>query len=190
MVRVTALRERGKRVDVELDGAAWRTVPLDAAAHAGLRVGLELDRPRIRELRRALRRANASARALRALRARDLAASELDARLARAGFTTAERAEAVARLERTGLVDDTGLALRRAAALAERGHGDAAIRWDLDRRGVAPEHVEAAVAALAPERERAQEIVAARGRGAATARYLARRGFDAETVDGAVGTDG
>ena len=190
MVCVTALRERGGRVDVELDGARWRSVPVDAAARVGLRVGLELDRPRLRELRHELRRADASARALRALRHRDLAAAELDARLERAGFSEAERETTVERLADVGLVDDARLAVARAEALAARGHGDAAIGWDLERRGVGPDEVAAALARLEPERERARRIVAERGSGPATARFLARRGFGEDVLDAAVGTDG
>lgn len=189
MARVTALHERRGRVEVELDGARWRSVPLDAAARVGLRVGLELDRPRLRELRRELRRADAGARALRALRHRDLAAAELDARLGRAGFTEQERGATVERLEGAGLVDDARLAVARAEALAARGHGDAAIRWDLERRGVGSDALEDALARLEPERERALRIVAERGSGQATARFLVRRGFDEDAVDAAVGTD-
>ena len=186
---VTALRERGGRVDVELDGARWRSVPVEAAARAGLCVGLELDRPRLRELRRELRQADARARALRALRHRDLAAAELDARLGRAGFSEEERGATVGRLADVGLLDDARLAASRAEALAARGQGNAAIRWDLERRGVGAEEVEAALARLEPERDRAVRIVAERGTGPATARFLARRGFDEEAVTAAVGTD-
>jgi SOS response regulatory protein OraA/RecX len=96
----------------------------------------------------------------------------------------------VARLADAGLVDDARLAAARAETLAARGQGDAAIRWDLERRGIAPDEVEAAVARLEPERERAFRIVAERGSGPATARFLARRGFDEDAVDGALGTDG
>ena len=156
----------------------------------GLSVGLELDRPRLRELRRELRRADARGRALRALRHRDLAAAELEARLGRAGFSEEEREATVERLTDVGLVDDARLAATRAEALAARGQGDAAIRWDLERRGVGADEVEAALARLEPERERARRIVAQRGPGPVTARFLARRGFDEDSVTAAVGTDG
>lgn len=190
MAVVTALRERGRRVEVELDGTPWRTLPLDAAARVGLRIGLELDRPRLRELRRELRRNAAGARALRALRARDLAAAELERRLQRGGFTAGERADTLSRLERTGFLDDRRLAEARACALAGRGYGDAAVRWDLERRGLAAEHVDAALAGLEPEPERAAAIVAERGSGPATARLLARRGFGEDAVAAAAGADG
>ena len=189
MARVTALRERGGKVEVELDGARWRSVSVDAAARVGLWVGLELDRPRLRaglclpELTPQL------AQALRALRHRDLAAAELDDRLGRAGFSEEERGATVGRLADVGLVDDERLAVSRAEALAARGQGDAAIRWDLERRGVGPDEVEAALAQLEPEHERALRIVAERGPGPATARLLARRGFEEDAVSAAVGTD-
>jgi regulatory protein len=120
--------------------------------------------------------------ALRALRFRDRSAAELDARLARRGVEATEREQALETLERVGYVDDARFARSRAAALAERGSGDALIRHDLEERGVTAEHVEAALAELEPERERARALVAKRGSGPKTARFLAARGFDEETV--------
>src|SRR4051794_19625280 len=68
MPRVTALRPaRPGRVLVELDGEAWRTVSLEVAARSGLELGLELDRTRLRTLRRELRRAEALDAGARAL---------------------------------------------------------------------------------------------------------------------------
>ena len=53
MAVVTALRERPRgRVDVELDGAPWRTLPADAVVRSGLLVGRALDRPTARTLAR------------------------------------------------------------------------------------------------------------------------------------------
>ena len=47
MRTVTALRARGGRVAVELDGRPWRVVPGTAVLEAGLAVGcpLEIDLP-------------------------------------------------------------------------------------------------------------------------------------------------
>jgi regulatory protein len=120
--------------------------------------------------------------ALRALHVRDRTAAELDARLAARGVDAEERAEALARLERAGYLDDDRFARLRAEQLAGRGSGDALIRHDLEGRGVAAEHVDAALAALEPERERAARIVARRGPGPKTARYLASRGFGEEAL--------
>ena len=63
MPSVTALRARRGRVEVEVDGSPWRTLPLEVVGRSGLLVGLELDRPRLRLVRRELRRAEALAAA-------------------------------------------------------------------------------------------------------------------------------
>jgi SOS response regulatory protein OraA/RecX len=183
---ITALRAaRPGRVAVELDGAAWRTLPVEAVLRAGLAAGRRLDRPRARLLRRELRRLEALSAAGKALRGRDLAAAELEARLERAGVAPAPRAETLAVLDRAGLVDDRRFAVDRAAALARRGYGDAWIRWDLGRRGVAADLVEEAVTSLESERVRLERVLGERGGGPRVARALARRGFGEEAVEAA-----
>jgi regulatory protein len=185
---VTGLRElRGGGVAVELDGARWRTISADVVVRVRLSVGQELDRPRLRELARELRRARAVDTALRAVSRREQSTAELDLRLRQRGFAPGLREETLNRLERVGLVDDERYAMRRAESLSERGHGDEAIRWRLERDGVAGETAAKAVAALQPERQRAQRVVAARGPGLRTARELARRGFGEEAVEEALG---
>jgi regulatory protein len=185
---VSALRElRGGKIAVELDGARWRTMPADVVVRSRLRVGEELERTRLRELARELRRARAVDTALRAVARRERSAAELDRRLERRGVTPGLREETVGRLEAAGLVDDERFARRLAESLAERGHGDEAIRWRLERDGVAAETAAAALGALAPELERSRLIVAARGAGPRTARELARRGFGEEAVEAALG---
>jgi regulatory protein len=179
---------------VELDAVPWRTIPLEVALRVGVTVGAELDRERLRLLRRELRSADALGRAARALRSRDRTASELDRRLARHGVRPRERAEAIETLARAGIVDDVRFASGRAAALAARGRSDAAIRWELERAGLTGELAERAVAELAPERERAERIAADAGGGRRAALLLARRGFDpdtiAEVVDSPAGAEG
>lgn len=186
MRTITALRAaRPGRVAVELDGAAWRTLPVEAVLRAGLAAGRRLDRPRARLLRRELRRLEALSAAGNALRGRDLASAELAARLERAGVAPAPRAETLAVLDRAGLVDDRRFAVDRAAALAGRGYGDAWIRWDLERRGVAAELVEEAVAGLDSERDRVDLLLRERGGGPRVARFVARRGFGEDAVEAA-----
>jgi SOS response regulatory protein OraA/RecX len=185
---VTGLRERPRgRVSVEVDGAPWRTLPADAVVRAELIVGTLLDRPRLRLLRRELKRSEALGTAVSALRRRDYSARGLDDRLERAGVEERERRAALGTLSRAGLVDDGRFARSRAAALAERGYGDEAIRWDLELQGVEEEAAERALAALASERERAAAIAERRGRSAATAAFLARRGFGEDSVETALG---
>ncbi len=125
-------------------------------------------------------RSQALAVATRALARREFSVRGLRERLARAGVEPGDAEEALAALEHAGLVSDARFAEQRAGSLAERGQGDAAIRFDLERQGVEPELVEETIAGLEPERERAARIVARRGRGPKTARLLAGRGFDEE----------
>jgi SOS response regulatory protein OraA/RecX len=182
---VTALREdhRG-RVAVELDGAPWRVLPIDVVVRAGLAEGRMLEREDLRLLRRELRRAEALAIAGRALRARDLSELRLSERLGRAAVSPAARRESLAVLARAGLVDDARLARTRAQALAERGYGNAAIRYDLEQRGVPAEDAETALAELEPELDRARRLIDRRGPGPRTARFLAGRGFGEEALEG------
>lgn len=111
--------------------------------------------------------------ATRALRHADRSRAELDGRLAQRGYAEDERTAALDRLEELGWLDDERTAGLRAAALADRGYGDAYIRADLERRSLP---VEAALEGLEGERERALRHVE---RGAA---WLARRGFEPEVV--------
>jgi SOS response regulatory protein OraA/RecX len=185
---VTALRERPRgRVEIELDGAPWRVVPADAVVRAGLLVGRLLDRETARTLARELRRARALDVAARALRYRDHSRWSLEERLAQRDVRPDAADAALAALERAGLVDDARVASTRAGTLAERGYGDAAIRFDLERQGLAGDLVEGAVTALVPERDRARRLVERRGADPKTARWLAGRGFDAASVEDAIG---
>ena len=187
---VTALRaERRGRVAVELDGSAWRVLPSEVVARAGLATGLSLDRPVLRLLRRELRRAEALGVAASALRRRDLSSRGLAERLERAGVAPAAQAESLATLDRAGLVDDERFCRSRAAVLADRGYGDAGIRHDLARQGLPTELVEAALAELEPEPERARRIVEHRGPGPRTARYLAGKGFCEDALEAAFAPD-
>jgi regulatory protein len=127
--------------------------------------------------------------AARALRRRDRSRAQIAERLERAGVDEQGREDALETLERVGYVDDDRFALVRAAALAERGLGDAAIRFDLEGSGAAAEAVEAALAALEPEARRAAAVVARLGRTPKTAAHLARKGFGEEAIESAVGSE-
>jgi SOS response regulatory protein OraA/RecX len=187
---VTSLRDdRRGRVAVELDGAPWRTLPVEVVVRARLSEGRTLDRAALRLLRRELRRAEALAVAARALRARDLSEQRLSERLAGAAVAPAAAAESLDLLTGAGLVDDGRFARSRAGALAERGYGDAAIEQDLERQGVAVDLIRAALEELPGELERVRRLVERRGVGARTARYLASKGFGEEAIEAAAGTE-
>jgi regulatory protein len=124
--------------------------------------------------------------AVRALRHRDRTSAQLHRHLAERGFDEAERDEAVAMLVRTGVLDDVRYAENRAAALADRGAGDAYIRHDLAGAGLGGDEIGGALAGLQPEVERAERIVERRGASPKTARYLAGKGFSEDVVRGVV----
>ena len=167
---------------VELDDEPWRVVQADAVVRAGLAVGRPLDRERARALARALRRAKAVSRAERALGRRERSRSELEARLDRAGVPAATRRDTLDAFERSGLLDDTRAARSRAAELARRGYGDAAIRADLLDRGIGADAAADALVALESESERARHLLARNGAGPRELRRLVARGFEQETV--------
>lgn len=183
MHTVTALRQARAGVLVELDGAPWRTFPVDAVAAAQLGVGRDLDRVTARALARALRRHRAEQVALRALARREHSRASLDDRLARVGVPDANRRDVVQRAADAGLVDDGRFAERRARQLAERGAGDLLVLDDLARSGVPEDVARAAAAVLEPESERAARIVESRGVSARTLRHLASRGFSEQTLE-------
>jgi regulatory protein len=186
MARVTALHpERRDRVRVELDGAPWRTLPAAAVVSARLTVGTDLDRVRARELAQAIRRAEALGAATRALARRDRSVVGLADYLARRGVGRKERAAAVNRLADIGYLDDARFALGRARSLAERGYGDDAVRFELEREGVAADRIDAAVAGLAGERERALSVLRGSRSALAGIRKLAAKGFSADSIEAA-----
>ena len=135
-------------------------------------------------------RTEALAVATHALARREHSQRSLRERLQRAGVTPEDAEAVVEELRHAGLVDDARFAEERARVLAERGKGDAAIRFELERAGVGAAEIEVALGSLDPERERAAALVARRGATPATARLLAGRGFDEELVAALVAAEG
>jgi regulatory protein len=127
--------------------------------------------------------------ATRALARREHSVRSLRDRLLRGGVAGDEADDALEELQRVGLLDDGRYARERARVLAERGKGDTAIRVDLEQAGVDAGEIEAALAELDPETERAARIVDRRGATVATARLLASRGFDEAVVEALVAQD-
>ncbi len=120
--------------------------------------------------------------AARGLSARDRPRAQVEAYLAERGFDEVARADALEALVRTGLVDDARFAENRASGLAERGAGDARIRFDLRAAGVCQDDIDRALSAIEGEHERACRIVERRGATPKTARYLAGKGFSDDTI--------
>ena len=124
--------------------------------------------------------------ATKALARRDFSERGLRERLERAGVDPAEAEQALARLRDEGALNEARFAANRARALAERGKGDAAIRYDLETQFLPGELIEAALGELEPERARAERIVLRRGPEPATARLLASRGFEPDVIEASI----
>jgi SOS response regulatory protein OraA/RecX len=180
-------RSRPGRVALEVDGRPWRVVPDDVVVSCGLRAGIELERPLLRDLRRALRRSEALEAAVRTVSRRDLSAGRLRQRLDARGIAAPEAEAAVETLSSAGVVDDERLALARARSIADRGWGDAAIAARLEREGLPSGPVTQAIAELPTERERAAALISGEPDRRAAWRLLGRRGFAPDTVEDVLG---
>lgn len=184
MPEITGLREvSASAVLVELDGAPWRKIPLNAAARAGLSVGKRLEREDLRLLAHELRRAEALSKATRMLARRPLSRALLEDRLEKKGVAPVAREEAVEALEQAQYLNDHSYALERASSLTERGYGDKAVRYILEQERVASELIEQAVSTLEPELERARAIAERIPDRKRLFARLARRGFSRETIE-------
>ena len=111
-MRITALerQRRGKRINLQLDGAFACGVSIDVCLRFGLRVGDDLDEARLADVQEAEAREAAMESALRLLALRPRSESELRQRLARKG--TPERAleGTVGRVRELKLIDDLAFA--------------------------------------------------------------------------------
>jgi regulatory protein len=121
--------------------------------------------------------------ALRLLRNRDHSRRDLDRRLERSGIPAGERARTLDALADAGLQSDVRFAEARARALVERCAGDELIRRDLALHGIEEEVVAAVLAELPSEVERAEWAFARRGGDGKALRYLAAKGFAADSLE-------
>jgi SOS response regulatory protein OraA/RecX len=124
--------------------------------------------------------------AAKALARRDRSVADLTAYLERKGVDPDEVRTAVERLRDAGYVDDVRYANARAEALADRGFGDDAVRFELEREGLAADRIAAALLALPPERERAIAFLARARTPLLGIRRLAAKGFSADAIESAV----
>ncbi|HKI28203.1 MAG TPA: regulatory protein RecX [Actinomycetota bacterium] len=143
-------------------------------------------------------------RALRLLAVRPRARRELESRLRRAGFDTADVSSELDRLEDAGLLDDGAFARELADHLTVRGSARRAVAGALASKGVSRQTIEQTLAGLeGDESVRALEVATERARRLTSLRpevaygrlvsFLARRGYDGgvsrEAARAALGID-
>jgi len=136
--------------------------------------------------------------ALTLLARRDFAAQELAARLGERGFDAATVATIIAGLRERRALDDARFAGHFVAYRAARGQGPVRIERELADLGVAAEHIEAALRE-GPEWRSLAADVRRRRFGAAVpgawsersrqARFLQYRGFSADHIRSALGSE-
>lgn len=195
--QVTALtpqRGRRERLNVFLDGEFAFGVEAEAAARAGLAVGMTLDEDAVARLRGEDEAARYRDDALRFLSFRPRSVVEVERYLRRRGADEASVAATLERLRGAGLVDDAAFArywIENRGAFSPRGAR--ALQAELRAKGVAPEGIDEALQETGEgEEERAYQ--AGRKRLRLFARldedefrrrmygFLQRRGFDYETA--------
>lgn len=193
MAEITALRSharRPSRIEIDLDGRPWLTIP--AAVASGLGIGMTLDAEAQAGLRQRAAEAEALEIAGRLLARRPHTEQELRRRWERKGFPPAVIDRALAHLKRRGDVDDAAFAREWVEnRMAFRPRGAAMLRAELRSKGVAPSDTAAALADL--DEESAARLAAERAarrwvgllpedRRRKVYAYLARRGFTYDTI--------
>jgi regulatory protein len=161
-------------------------------------VGAALDPAARAALERAGAADAAERRALRLIGRRPRSRAELARRLAGWGLAPEDAEQVLERLQGMGVLDDTALAAAVVSSRRARAYGRLRIESDLARLEVDPA-VLAPVAATSAEAEATRARAALDGRHLRPSRdpadmrraaaFLARRGFDAETVAGVLGFD-
>jgi regulatory protein len=163
---------------------------------ARLRLGQELSEADIARLQAADAREQVHARALRYLAIRPRSEGEVRQHLQKHKVGEAEIEQEIQRLRQSGLVDDQAFArLWVENRAAFRPRSQRALRVELKRKGVSPEALKAALT-KADDAASAEQLAARRAPRLARlphpefrrklGDYLARRGFDYDTVQAAV----
>ncbi len=124
-----------------------------------------------------------------ALARRDHSAAGLEEYLAERGIERDDAREAIERLTSAGYLNDGRVARARASSMGARGYGDAAIRADLEGKQLPEEQIDAALAELEPESDRARLVLRNGGTPAQLARRLAARGFPEELIESLLADD-
>jgi regulatory protein len=136
--------------------------------------------------------------AIALLARRDFASRELSERLIRQGFEEAMAASVVAELIGQGVLDDGRYAQNYVTYHAGRGQGPVRIAAELQRRGLAADLIEAALAAGPDWRVLARKVCRAKfgsqpaiswAERARQARFLQYRGFSSDHIRSATGAE-
>jgi regulatory protein len=185
-------------VEVELESGERLRVHDRRVHEHRLAVGASLDAATRSALERASAADAAERRSLRLIARRPRSRAELARRMAGWGLRSDEAAQVLDRLRSMGVLDDAALASAVISSRRARAFGRLRIESDLARLDVDPDTRAALASASAgAELDRARAALASRHVPAThtpadlrrAAAFLARRGFDGDTVAAALGFD-
>lgn len=204
MPRLTQIKETKKgRLALFLDGEFVFSLDEETFARANLHEGDDLESWQVEDLRKQSDTRRALDKAMDYLSLRDHASGELYQKLCRK-FDAPSAAYAVARAGELGLLDDAGVARRRAAELLRKRKSRREILTDLAAKGIDRDTAAEAVEALYeceeegedPELATARALVQrhyaaklAAGKRDQVAAALARRGFSHAIIREALAED-
>lgn len=197
VTRVAAQARRADRVSVYLDDAFAFGLPAEVAVAAGLVKGRVLGEAEVESLRSEGGLHDAKQTALSLLARRAFSEAEMRGRLISRGHPESVADRVVDRLRELGYLDDARFAAAYTSGRFQaRGYGPRRILQDLRRRGVSDAVARQAVSTLQEEVDPVQAALASarkvwprlsrepdrRKREARLHGYLARRGFDSDTI--------
>lgn len=187
MPTITAIklqRRNTSRCNISVDGSyAFALSNLDVSAY-GLKVGLELTTETIEELSSSAEVDTVYEAALRLLDVRMRSGQELQQRLARKEYDHEVIAQVLARLQKSGLINDQDFAARWVRdRMNLRPRSRRQLEQELMVKGISREHIAAALADLSPDDQLATlgELIAKKHHqgydGQKLMSYLARQGY-------------
>lgn len=197
VTRVVAQARRADRVSVYLDDTFAFGIPAEVAVAAGLVKGRFLDETEVVSLRSEGGLHDAKQAALSLLARRAFSEAEMRSRLMSRGHPESVADRVVDRLRELGYLDDARFAASYSSGrFRSKGYGPRRILQDLRRRGVSDAVARQAVSTLQEDVDPVQAALASarkvwprlsrepdrRKREARLHGYLARRGFDSDTI--------
>ena len=183
---------------MHLEGGDLLRVTEDELLRFGLFTGLDIAPEVVVQLQRSAARSETRLRAANMVSARALSKRELQKRLRDKGATERDAADAADWLEGIGALDDLAYAKTVVRHYSDNGYGEAKLRDELYRRGVARELWDEALAAAPDAVESIARVVAARTKGRAIdererrrlSDLLLRRGFSWRDIRAALNAMG
>lgn len=177
-----------------LEGGDLLRITEDELLRFGLYTGLDISQEAVVQLKKSAAQSETRIRAVNMVSARALSKRELQKRLRDRGATENDAASAADWLEDIGALDDLAYAKSVVRHYSAGGYGEAKLRDELYRRGVARELWDEALAEAPDAREGIARVIAAKTKGRAPdererkrlSDMLLRRGFSWRDVRAAL----